>query len=612
MSENRARDFSRRSILKGTAAGAVAASLGSATSFAWMAPAAAAEPVPMPPHGAELRGMDLVVESPNSEGRFGFMFKDQPPHRPVDGLLESLGEAMEEQPRVGTTPYTDPATGLTTPYTDPATGQTVTAATNNHNDAFGENPNPKLTSGFTFVGQFVDHDITFDTTPIDQQEEDPDATTNFRVPRYDLDAIYGRGPSADPQLYDSADRDKFKIVKRPYTKITFGTTTYTMAKEEVVYDVPRDGDKAIIADPRNDQTIIINQMHVAMQMFHNKLVDYMRAIRVPRAAVFETARRLARWHYQWMVTHDFLPAIVGKDMMDSVYKEVLTGVPIINIKYYKPMNPLGRPFIPVEFSVAAYRFGHSITRPRYTVRDMVTTNGTVGVSSVPLFEAKPTDNNLNGSRPVPARLKIQWGKFFNADPNSPTARPVRQFDASLGGALFALPSTALPDTVTSENLLSVRNLKRGKLVGLPSGQQVARLMGETPLTNEQLWQSHRIHVKVPIVDNKVQIVPPGEYDEENPKLKAVFAESGWGDEAPLWFYILKEAELVGDGTPDGKARTLGPVGGRIVAEVLVGLLQHDKNSYLTLQPTWKPAPPIAPARGKFTMADLLKYAGVWS
>ena len=112
----------------------------------------------------------------------------------------------------------------------------------------------------------------------------------------------------------------------------------------MVWDVPRDAaGKAIIADPRNDQTLIILQMHVAMQMFHNKLVDYMRAIRIPRAAVFESARRLARWHYQWMVTHDFLPAIVGKAMADSVYKEVLTGVPIINIKYYKPTNPLGSP-----------------------------------------------------------------------------------------------------------------------------------------------------------------------------------------------------------------------------------------------------------------------------
>ena len=150
----------------------------------------------------------------------------------------------------------------------------------------------------------------------------------------------------------------------------------TLKTPGVVYDVPRDAaGKAIIADPRNDQTLIILQLHVAMQMFHNKLVDYMRALLVPRAAVFESARRMARWHYQWMVTHEFLPAIAGKAMTDSVYKEVLTGVPIINIKYYKPTNPLGRPFIPVEFSVAAYRFGHSITRPRYTVQDYVNSTG---------------------------------------------------------------------------------------------------------------------------------------------------------------------------------------------------------------------------------------------
>ena len=258
--------------------------------------------------------------------------------------------------------------------------------------------------------------------------------------------------------------------------------------------------KAIIADPRNDQTLIILQIHVAMQMFHNKLVDYMRKLMVPRAAVFESARRMARWHYQWMVIHEFLPAIVGKAMADSVYKEVLTGVPIINIKYYKPTNPLGRPFIPVEFSVAAYRFGHSMTRPRYTVRDYVTSTGaTVAVSSVPLFEATPTDNNLNGSRPLPPRLKLQWSKFFNKAGRRPAPPgPCASSTLRWPRPLFTLPSTALPDS-NPLNLLSSRNLLRGKKMGLPSGQQVARLMGVTPLTNEQLWHNHRIEVKTPIV-----------------------------------------------------------------------------------------------------------------
>src|SRR5215213_9633052 len=287
MSEDQARGLSRRGFLKGTAA----VSLGTAATAAGITPAgvpkAAAEPAPMPPHGAQLRGMDLVVQDPTAEGRFGFMFKSQPRQGASTTQLEELGLKMEEQPVV------DPTTGSTT-----------------NNDAYNENPNPLLTSGFTFVGQFVDHDITFDTTPLDAQQSDPYATSNFRVPRYDLDSLYGRGPaSLDSDLYDATDPDKFAFVPIKYDQIR----TDTLAATEYAYDVPRYGDgTAKIADPRNDQTLIILQLHVAMQMFHNKLVDYMRKIGVPRASVFESARRLARWHYQWMVTHEFLPAIVGK------------------------------------------------------------------------------------------------------------------------------------------------------------------------------------------------------------------------------------------------------------------------------------------------------------
>ena len=590
--------FSRRGFLRGTAA----ASLGTVATAAGVRPASA-DPlleVAVEPHGSQLRGLELVLDEPFAEGRFGYMFKGQPPHGASEDLLTALGQTMEEKPVIGTN-LTDPETGEPVVSSD---GSPV-VATKDHNDALGENPNPLLTSGFTFVGQFIDHDITFDTTTLSEQQADPKATTNFRTPRYDLDAVYGRGPSKDPQFYDPKDRDKFLIVKRPYSEIRGIPTT-----SDVVYDVPRDANgKAIIADPRNDQTLILVQLHVALQLFHNKLVDHVRSGLVstlfPGLSVFEKARRLARWHYQWMVTHDFLPAIVGKAMADSVYKEVLTGVPIINLKHYRTVNVLGRPYIPVEWSVAAYRFGHSIARPRYTVRDFIDTRtgATVAVSSVPLFEASPTDNNLNGSRPIPARLKMQWSKFFNAAGKPPTARPVRQFDANLSDALFRLPSTALPDSNPTSRL-SVRNLLRGRKMRLPSGQQIAREMGVTPLTDEELYTYHRIEVRVPIVGNVVEVLR--EFDVENQDLKTLFEDPGWDGEAPLWFYILKEAEIVGRG------RQMGPVGGRIVAETLVALMQRDLNSYLTLNAVWKPTPPIAPARGQFTMADLLKYAGVWS
>ena len=491
----------------------------------------------MPPHGAELRGMDLVVQSPTTEGRFGFMFKSQPPLPASDALLDRLGATMEEQPAA-----------------DPASS----SALKDGNDASNENPNPSLTSGFTFLGQFVDHDITFDTTLLSDQQSDPFATTNFRTPRYDLDAIYGRGPSLDPQFYNPNDRDKFLFVERPYSQITgklkrpdgVDETKTWDVKPDIVYDVPRTGDPvnagdppkgtAMIGDPRNDQTLIILQLHVAMQKFHNRLVDYMRAAGVPRAAVFESARRLARWHYQWIVTHEFLPAIVGTTTANSVYKET-SKAPIINLKYYNPTNSTGRPFIPVEFAVAAYRFGHSMIRAEYEVQDGHT---------VPIF-GQDGYEDLRGNRQIPPSLWIDWNYFFEIPGmNTPDDRNMaRLIDSQLSLPLFTLPSTVVAPTAGAIVALAERNLLRGKRLGLPAGQDVATAMGIKPLTNAQLG----------------------------------LTEPGWKGKAPLWFYILKESELLG-------GKKLGPVGGRIVAEVILGLMALDKTSYFNANPSFVPGP----------------------
>ena len=205
---------------------------------------------------------------------------------------------------------------------------------------------------------------------------------------------------------------------------------------EYTYDVPRNPDtgKAIIADPRNDQTLIVLQIHVALQMFHNKLVDVMRQNGIPRSAVFESARRLARWHYQWMVIHEFLPAIVGKAMADSVYQEDAPKAPRITLKYYKPTNPAGAPS---SRSSSRWRHTASATAsrgpgtPSGTTSPVTDVPATVAVSSVPLFEAQPTDNNLNGSRPLPPRLTTPVEQVLQpARRVLRTARPVRQFDAN--------------------------------------------------------------------------------------------------------------------------------------------------------------------------------------
>src|ERR671911_18153 len=462
-------------------------------------------------HGAELRGMYLTSKNRLTEGRFGTMFKRLPAYSPPDDLLDDLARTMVE----------------------PDTSDVHLATS------------PRLFAGFTFIGQFIDHDITLDTTPLDQQLADPDATVNFRTARYDLDSVYGRGAAQDPQFYDPADPDK--LLLRPNVN--------------GVLDVPRDGDgRAIIADPRNDENLIIVQFHKAVIQFHNKLVDYARSQGMRKEWVFETARRLTRWHYQWAVIHDFLPRFVGETLVGptgTVYKEVAGKPPVINVRYYKPTNKDGRPFMPVEFAVAAYRFAHSIIRPFY----IISASGVVNIFG-------PEGGfNLNGGRPIPSDLAIDWKNILPVDPNFP-ARPPRKIDTKLSLPLTTLPGSAVPPPDPTIHL-AIRNTIRGKRVGLPSGQQVARAMRAPVLSNSTLGLSN---------------------------------DPGWKSEAPLWFYILKEAELA----PYNGER-LGPVGGRIVAEVLVGLLQRDPNSYLYLDPAWKPAPPIAPTTGQFTFVDLLKY-----
>jgi hypothetical protein len=468
-------------------------------------------------HGAELRGIYLTSKDRLAEGRFGLMFKRLPAFAPPDDLLTGLANTMVE----------------------PDTS-----------DSF-LNTSPRLFAGFTFIGQFIDHDITLDTTPLTLQQEDPDATVNFRTPRYDLDSLYGRGPVSDPAFYDPADPAKLALA----------------TNVNGVLDVGRDSNgRAVIPDRRNDENLIIVQLHKAVIQFHNRIVDFARAQGIRPEWVFETARRLTRWHYQWAVIHDFLPRFIQTPGIDelvgpngTVYKEVAGKPPVINLSYYKPTNKDGRPFMPVEFAVAAYRFGHSIIRPFYVIND---------TGRVDIF-GPDGSRNLNGGRPIPSDLVMVWKNILPVDPAFP-ARPPRKIDTKLSIPLADLPGSAVPPPDPTKHL-AVRNTLRGKHVGLPSGQQVARAMRANVLSNATLGLSN---------------------------------DPGWGGEAPLWFYILREAEL-----PPYNAERLGPVGGRIMAETLVGLLQRDPNSYLYLNAAWKPAPPIAPATGQFGFVDLLKYAG---
>jgi hypothetical protein len=403
------------------------------------------------------------------------------------------------------------------------------------------NPNnPTQTAGTTFFGQFVDHDVTFDASSKLAQPTVPQSARNFRTPALDLDSVYGAGPVADQHLYDPDDRVKLRVE-------TGG----------LFEDLPRRADgAAIVADPRNDEHVVISGLHCAFLRFHNRAVDHVRTHGA--GEVFEEARRLTTWHYQWLVVHEFLPLIVGREMVNEVLRR--------GARFYRPRP--GAAFMPVEFQAAAYRMGHSMVRPSYRA-NLAGDDGQPFFAFIfdPAEQGKPDPGDLRGGCRA-ARRFVGWQTFF--DFGDGEVRPNKRIDTKISTPLFSLPLGAIAghDTPTA---LPQRNLLRHLTWQLPSGQRIAGTMGVPPLNASQLSE----------------LAPLG---------------VGFERSTPLWYYVLKEAELLADGLH------LGPVGGRIVAEVLLGLLRTDPGAYLSAQPNWRPTLPSA--SGSFRMTDFLTFAGV--
>ena len=301
--------------------------------------------------------------------------------------------------------------------------------------------------------------------------------------------------------------------------------------------------RALIGDPRNDVHLIISQMHVAFLKFHNAAVGWLRAKGTPADQVYTEAQRLVRWHYQWIAVHEFLPLTVGQ----ATVADVLT-----NGRRFFHFGVT--PFVPVEFSDGAYRAGHSQIRTAYQINDQFRAN---------IFP------DLAGFRPVPHVHDIDWRYFF-AVAAAQTPQPSRRIDARVAHPLVNLPDDVVgADVVGEARSLAYRDLQRARALDMPSGETVAKALGVPVLTSAEVG----------------------------------LADVGWDGDTPLWYYVLKEAEVQQSGV------SLGAMGGRIVAEVLIGLLDGDPTSYRNASAPWQPELPGAQP-GDFTMADLLRFAGV--
>jgi len=185
-------------------------------------------------------------------------------------------------------------------------------AMNDVDSSSTEGDNEKVPAGYTYLGQFIDHDITFDTTALQEVLVDPLAVRNFRTPRLDLDSVYGGGPETQRYLYQAVDKDLFLIGK---TNSQPGGGDPSIPTE-LPNDLPRASSKlAIIGDPRNDENLIVAQMHLAFLKFHNKVVEGIKNRTIQPVSstdktVFEQARELVIWHYQWIVLNDFLAILL--------------------------------------------------------------------------------------------------------------------------------------------------------------------------------------------------------------------------------------------------------------------------------------------------------------
>jgi Animal haem peroxidase len=494
--------------------------------------------------------MEYWPESRFYQGRFGRLFRALPALRLTEAEAQAIAERMVE------------------------TG------------GGRDQDNPRIPAGYTYLGQFVDHDITFDPASSLQKRNDPDALRNFRTPAFDLDCLYGRGADDQPYLYDwTPGREGRFLIGRGQggpDELDLPRNAPADVPDDPGSDRPR---RALIGDPRNDENVLVAQLHLTMLVFHNRVMDHLdgsagNGAPLPRELEklaaklqdrpwqerFEVAQDIVRWHYQWMVIFDFLRRIVGEETLGHVLERCRSrygGVEVWapSLEFYRPKHDA---YMPVEFSVAAYRFGHSMIRNTYRLNTAIPPEGArlliFNLAAAPTGPERLT--HLGGFRQLPQFWPIEWRFFFDdlgdvVEP-PPFVQRSRRIDTLLAQELSRLPD----NVATGIKALAARNLMRGSTMGLPSGQDVAAAMGFQPLSGGELGLG--------------------------------------GRPAPLWYYILKEAEL-------GGGERLGPVGGHIVAEVFVGLLAHDASSWLKRRPSWKPF--LGREDGTFTMPDLIRFSG---
>lgn len=364
---------------------------------------------------------------------------------------------------------------------------------------------------YTYFGQFIMHDLTYDGTPFRSAGlREPEKTVNHRTPRLDLDSVYGDGPFSSKHHH---------LYKGIYFRLG------AKNQNEAEFDIPLDkNDLPVIADERNCENAIMRQIHVMFMRLHNLVVKNLDNGALDDKTLFEAARTLVRWHFQWLVREDFLSEVCEHGVWETVVR-----------KNQRLIHwPAGRFSIPVEFAQAAARFGHSMVKATYTL-----TSRRVDVPLRSLF-IRPGRKG-----PIDPDHAIEWHHLMGS------RQTAQDIDTLLVDDLSRVPDESIDPFVTSPmphepHMLAIRTLGRGAATRLPTGQQVRVAVDPSAV------------LQIPDTDPA--------WDELH--------KWGFANETPLWYYILLEAKT------KGKGARLGTIGSRLVAEVIEAALLHDPGSIL--------------------------------
>lgn len=481
---------------------------------------------------------------------------------------------------------------------------------------------------FTYLGQFIDHDITANTDretglstvadPCKPKPRDEVASKlfNLRDGSLRLDSIYGdrliQGDFAKklsrlmrhPNLPDkmrlaipqpvpgqatpfpqdpAADllRLGFLMDKALVTQAELDGLEPELRKTFLRGDGTPRVNRAIIGDGRNDENLIVAQLHMSFLRFHNKLVD--------AKGSFDEARQLMCWHYQWLVVNEYCRTVCDPAIVDEV---IAREAPLYSdfLDANSPADPAQLP-LPLEFSAAAFRFGHSMVRGGYDHNRFFgeAVPGFPNIQGFARFDqlfAFTGNGDMSGFGPkLPSNWVIEWDRFVRLDPAHPN-RSARKIDTSLADPLSKMINESGDDLLLQH--LAKRNLRRGYRLSIPTGQACLAA----------LKAGHYPDLGEPLTRHELSSGAAGE------ALDAAGLANG---ATPLWFYILKEAEVRAQG------KHLGPVGSVLVAETLIGLVVKDPDSYWTGGPEggrWSPVVAGLPGGPVDSMAKLLRFAGM--